>query len=61
MSVEIDTNIRLKTFKLYSVSDDSEFNEWLSKQEGKINIKSIKEIGIKEYLRIVVYYTTINK
>ena len=57
----IDNKIQIKTFKSYSSADDADFNNWIDENLGKINIKDIKEVATKEYLRIAVYYTKINK
>jgi hypothetical protein len=55
-----DTNTRIKTFKLFSTSDDKDFNEWMGSIKGTLKIKDIKELATKEYLIVVVYYTEID-
>lgn len=55
---DLDTNIRIKTFKSYS-DDDDVFNNWMKEMTGKVIIKDIRELTQKEYIRFIIYYTEI--
>ena len=57
----VDSNIRLKTFRTYDDREDDVFNTWMEENADKVVIKNIKELAVREYVRILVWYTTVKK